>query len=106
MNSSARQTTDSNDITINDLLTLPEEKRRVLNWMQTRTACSFGAIVTYLQQSEDTVRSLLEELQQQGFVKPIAIGNETQYQVHLTSMRRRRHQKDGSSVFDILIDDD
>jgi DNA-binding IclR family transcriptional regulator len=106
MNLRHRQTADDNNITINEWLTLPDDQRQVLSWMQKRPACSFGAIVTFLQQSEESVRGLLDDLLQQGFIKPIAVGGETRYQVHLTSMRHQRHQKTSPSLFDALIDED
>ncbi|NEQ42069.1 MAG: hypothetical protein F6K00_00320 [Leptolyngbya sp. SIOISBB] len=74
--------------------------------MQGRSAHSFSAIVGFLKQSEEQVRQLLDELQEQGFVKSITAEGEPQYQTHMTSMRRQRHQQDTSSIFDVLIDDD
>ncbi len=106
MDSSAHRANNSQRTTINDFLGLPEDKQQVLRWMQGQSANSFSAIVGFLQQSEDQVRQLLNELQEQGFVRAIATEGETQYQVHFTSMRRQRHQHDTSSIFDVLIDDD
>lgn len=107
MNPTARPTNDANEITIHDLLNLPDDERHVLNWMQKQTACSFSAIVVFLKQSEDHAHTLLEKLQQKGFVTAIATAsNETLYQVCLTSMRRRRYQQESSSLFDLLIDED
>lgn len=74
--------------------------------MQRQTACSFTTIVSFLNQSEDGVRSLLQELQQEGFVEAIASGGEIKYQVRLTSMRHQRHQHTRPSLFDLLIDDE
>jgi hypothetical protein len=106
MNPTARQPDDGHQITIHELLNLPDDERHVLNWMQRQTTCSFGAIVTFLQQSEDKANRLLEALQRKGFVKAIATaGSEPQYQVYLTSMRHQRHRQD-NSIFDVLIDDD
>lgn len=107
MNPVARQPDDGNEITIHELLNLPEDERYVLNWMQRQTTCSFGAVMAFLQQSEDTTNRLLETLQRKGFVRAIATaGSEPQYQVYLSSMRHQRHRRDNSSLFDVLIDDD
>jgi|GEM_PF-2532689 len=111
MNQPAHQATAAENSTINDFLDLPEDRRRVLRWMQGQTSHSFGAIVAFLQQSDEAVRGLLDELQQQGFVKAIATADgEPQYQVHFTSMRRQRHQQSHStnsaSILDALIEDD
>jgi predicted transcriptional regulator len=106
MNPTARQPDGGYEITIHELLHLPEDERHVLNWMQRQTPCTFSAIVTFLQQPEEQTSQLLETLQRKGFVKAIATtGSEPQYQVYLTSMRHQRHRKD-SGLFDVLIDDD
>ena len=106
MNPRARRQADGKNKTIGDLLDLPEDKRRVLSWMQGQSMSSFDAIVNFLQQSDDVVRRLLDELQQQGFVREIATDDGLQYQVRFTSMRRQRHQRESKSIFDALIDDD
>lgn len=98
--------TDDGDFTIHDLLSLPEEKRRVLNWMQRQTICSLPALTQFLEKPEDQAQKLLRELEQQGLVQAIAVGQETLYQVHLHSMRHKRHQRYGGSVFDAIIDED
>ncbi|MEM9002982.1 MAG: hypothetical protein AAGE59_05565 [Cyanobacteria bacterium P01_F01_bin.86] len=105
MNQQARQhTTEDGDLTIHDFLSLPEDKRRVLSWMQRQTPCSLQAIVNFLGQSEDQASCLLNELQQQGFVQMIAIGKETLYEVRLSSMRYQRRRRQTQSVFDALMD--
>lgn len=106
MDSRTRRVDDSQRTTINDFLDLPEDKQRLLRWMQGQSAKSFGAIVSFLQQSEDQVRQLLNELQEQGFVRVTATDDEPHYQAHFTSMRQQRHQPDSGSIFDVLIDDD
>lgn len=106
MDPRTRRTNDDQHTTITDFLDLPEDKQQVLRWMQGRSANSFSAIVSFLQQSEEQVRQLLDELQEKGFVKAITTDGEPQYQIQLTSMRRQRHQQDTSSIFDVLIEDD
>ena len=106
MDPRTRRAHNDQHTTITDVLDLPKDKQRLLRWMQGRSAHSFSAIVGFLQQSEEQVRQLLDELQEQGFVKAITTEDEPQYQTHITSMRRQRHQQDTSSIFDVLIDDD
>ena len=106
MNQHAHQNaTENDDLTIHDLLNLPEDRRRVLNWMQRQTVCSLQSVVDFLNETEEQVDSLLQDLQQQGFVQAIATGQETLYQVRLNSMRHKRHQVDPPSIFDLLMDD-
>lgn len=100
----SRNITEDGNLTIHDFLNLPEDKRRVLIWMQRQTPCSLQALVNFLDQSEDQVSCLLDELQQQGFVRMIVIGQETLYEVHITSMRYQRHRRHTKSVFDALMD--
>jgi hypothetical protein len=92
-------------LTVHDLLMLPDEQRRVLNWMQRHTPCSLRRVSSFLNRPDEYVFGLLDSLCQRGYVNAISTEDETLYEVYLTSMRQRRYQGGQSNFFDALTED-
>ena len=90
-------------VTLPDLLSLPEEKRRVLTWMQRQTQCSLKALIDFLGQTEEITGNLLHELQEQGLIQAIVTEPETLYQVRFGSARQRQLSTLTESILETLI---
>jgi DNA-binding IclR family transcriptional regulator len=104
MNSRAGRTPDDG-MTIQDLLNLPEEQRRVLNWIQRQTASSLHSIAIFLGQTDEQARGFLEDLQQRGFIRQIPSDEGVLYQVQLKSMRRQHISRQTHGILDMLFDE-
>lgn len=83
-----RQVPDFKGMTIADILLLPEELQPLAAWMIRQQAeISLAQVTAYLDQDEDTARSYLDYLVQQGFIQELQIDGEPHY---LTRLDRRR----------------
>jgi len=72
-----------------DVLTLPNELRRLFNWMVRREEVGLVDVVAYLGQDEPTVRFTLASLTEKGFVREVEVKGQPRYRVRLAPKRRR-----------------
>ncbi|MEM9002878.1 MAG: hypothetical protein AAGE59_05035 [Cyanobacteria bacterium P01_F01_bin.86] len=94
---------EDSTLSLYDLLSLPEDKRRVLAWIQKQTVCSLKTLIDCLDQTEEVVCRLLQELLQQGFIKTVTADQETLYQVCFASPQRRRAQPRIDNILDAIV---
>jgi hypothetical protein len=102
---SNRPANEDSESTIFDLLTLPPERQRVMNWMQRQENFTLTDLAQFLGQSREQVSDVLEEFLQENLICPTNAQPEPCYQVVLGSTHRQRHRGLSSSVFDALLDD-
>lgn len=91
--------------TIYEFLSLPAEKRRILRWMQKQPPCSIKSLITFLNLAEEVVYSLVDDLQQQGFICAIATQPETLYRVSFTSARHGRYRQCSKILTEVLAEE-
>ncbi len=74
---------------MSDLLTLPDETSRLLNWMMRQQQVTLAEAMTFLAQDETQTRTLLDDLCSKGYVREIEMHGVTQYRVRLAPKRGR-----------------
>ncbi len=75
---------------MSELLTLPEEIGRLLNWMLRKRQVTLADICAFLGQDEAAARLLLADVQGRGYIREIELREETQYRVRLAPKRGRQ----------------
>ena len=76
-------------LSLADVLTLPDDQRRLFNWMLRQEEVSLEQVIAYLNQGEPAARDLLAELVGKFFVREIKNGDESRYRVRLAPKRGR-----------------
>lgn len=72
-----------------DVLTLPDELRRLFNWMMRQEEVGLAEVAAHIGQDESKARKLIADLVERCFVREIPIGGETRYRVRLAQKRGR-----------------
>jgi len=76
-------------LTMMDVLTLPDDLRKLFNWMMRQEEIGPADAVTFTGSDEATVRQTLASLVEKGFVREIQVGGLTRYRVRLAPKRGR-----------------
>lgn len=76
-------------LTMADIISLPDDLRRLVNWMMREGDVQLAEMVAHMEADEDAVRSMLKNLLEKGFVSELEIEGETCYRVRLAPRRRR-----------------
>jgi hypothetical protein len=76
-------------LTMADLLTLPDPLSGLLNWMLRASSVTLTEVITFLNQDEASVRAILADLLERGFIREIELRGATQYRVRLAPKRGR-----------------
>lgn len=84
-----------------DVLALPDDLRKLVNWMMKRKRdVTLSQVAEYSEQDEKATRHMLETLIEQGFVREIAVPDEeTRYRVRLAW---RKQQEIPLNLWDAL----
>ncbi len=80
---------DDSGLSLLDILTLPDDQQRLVNWMIRQGEVSFADVVARVGEDEAVARNLLDALLQKGFVREIAGEGPSVYRTQLASKRRR-----------------
>lgn len=77
-------------LTMSDVLNLPDQLRKLVNWMMREEEVSFSQILAHINQSEDEARAMLTTLIEKGFVREILVKPEPRYRVRLGHKRKQQ----------------
>lgn len=77
-------------LTMSDVLNLPDQLRKLVNWMMREEQVSFSQILAQVNQSEEEVRAMLATLIEKGFVREIPVKPEPLYRVRLGHKRKQQ----------------
>jgi hypothetical protein len=77
-----------------DVLSLPDDLRRLFSWMMRREEVSLAEVAVYLGKDEAAARQLLAGLVERCFVREMQTGSETRYRVRLASKPRKEVPSD------------
>ncbi|MBI2865530.1 MAG: hypothetical protein HYX94_13350 [Chloroflexi bacterium] len=72
-----------------DVLTLPDDLRRLFNWMMRQQEVGLSDAMAYLGQNEGAARSTLTSLVERGFIRELVIDGLPRYRVRLAPKRGR-----------------
>ena len=73
--------------TMTDVLALPDEARTLVIWLLRQGEASLSQVAAFVEQDENSTRTLLADLIEQGFVQILDKGEEPHYRVRLVSRR-------------------
>lgn len=84
-------------LTMADVLALPELERKIVNWMRrqqsaTGSGCTLAEAIAFFDQDEITLEAAFNRLLERGFLRPLGDSAESPYQLQLGSMRSQRSQ--------------
>jgi predicted transcriptional regulator len=72
-----------------DVLSLPDELRKLFNWMMRQEEVSIDDVVTHLGNDESTVQRTLSSLVEKGFIRQMEVKGQFRYKVRLAPKRGR-----------------
>jgi len=81
---------DATGLHLADVLALPDSLRHLINWMMRQGEVSLTEAMAQIGQEEEVVRTLLEDLVEQGLMRQTGVGREARYRAQLAF--RRGHQ--------------
>lgn len=76
-------------LTMMDVLTLPDDLRKLFNWMMRQEEVGLADVTAFLRQDEAVARKLLADLVERCFVREAQAAGETRYRVRLAPKRGR-----------------
>lgn len=76
-------------LTMADLLELPENLRKLVNWMMRQQDVHLSEVAAFLGENDETSRATLAALIEKGFVRELKVHGETCYRVRLAPKRGR-----------------
>jgi len=76
-------------LTMADVLTLPDQLRRLVNWMMRQGEVGLTDVAGFLGLNETDTRSTVATLLEKGFVRELQIRGETRYRIRLAPKRGR-----------------
>jgi hypothetical protein len=82
-------------LTMGALLSLPPQQRRLTNWMIREKECTLAEAAEYLREEEQTAKSQLDALVQQGFLQEVKAAGSSRYYIKLAA-------KEGSQIAERL----
>lgn len=77
----------SASLSMTDILALPDEQRRIANWLMRHKGSTLSDIAQHLNEDEATTKSTLGTLVEQGIVQEAAVEGESRYSVKLGAKR-------------------
>lgn len=77
----------SASLSMSDILALPDEQRRIVNWLMRHKGSTLSAVAQYLGEDEATAKSTLDNLVEQGIVQETVVEGESHYSVKLGAKR-------------------
>lgn len=77
----------SASLSMSDILALPDEQRRIANWLMRRKGSTLSDVAQHLGEDEATAKSTLDNLVEQGIVQQAAVEGESRYSVKLGAKR-------------------
>ena len=72
-----------------DVRSLPDDSRRLFNWMMRQEEVGLAEVITFLGQDEATVCCTLLALVEGGYVREIHTSGQVRYRVRLAPKRKR-----------------
>jgi predicted transcriptional regulator len=72
-----------------DILALPDELRRLVNWILRQEEVSLQQIAAHVGRDEATTHALIAELVERGFVRDMNLKGEQRYRVRLAPKKQR-----------------
>lgn len=88
-----------------DLLELPDNLRKLVNWLMRQQTVRLPEVAAFLEQDEATSQSALAALIEKGFVREMKVRGETCYRVRLAAKRRREVPLDVWQALDDRIEE-
>ncbi len=76
-------------LTMMDVLTLPDDLRKLFNWMMRQEEVGLADVAAHVEQDESAACRLLADLVERCFVRETRVGSETRYRVRLAPKRGR-----------------
>ena len=76
-------------LTMAEVLGLPDDVRRLINWMMRQRAATLADAARFMQCDEAAARGRLADLVEQGFVREFELRGTLYYQVRLAPKRGR-----------------
>ncbi len=73
-----------------DVLALPDQLRRLVNWMIRAEEVGLADVAARLAEPEESARAVLADLVERGFVRELTVRGEARYRVRLSPTRPRR----------------
>lgn len=77
----------SASLSMTDILALPDEQRRIANWLMRHKNSTLSDVAQHLNEDEATTKSTLDKLVEQGIVQEAAVEGESHYWVKLGAKR-------------------
>lgn len=77
----------SASLSMTDILALPDEQRRIANWLTRHKGSTLSDIAQHLEEDEATTKSTLDTLVEQGIVQEVAVDGEPHYSIKLGTKR-------------------
>jgi amino acid permease/predicted transcriptional regulator len=91
---------DPSGLRMADVLALPDDMRRIVNWMVRRGEVSLAEVAAFTGQDERAAHAMLDALAKQGFVRE----RQGKYQVHFALRRGRQLPLDIWQALDVETD--
>jgi glutamate dehydrogenase (NAD(P)+) len=83
------------------IVALPDSLRQLVNWITRQNEVGFAEAVAHTGQDEAVVRTMLDTLLEQGFVRETDVAGESRYRVRLAPKRGRQLPQDIWQVLDV-----
>ena len=87
-----------------DILALPDELRKLVNWMLRQEEVSLQQLAVHVGHDEATTHAMVAELVEQGFVREVNLKSEHRYHVRLAPKKKRDLPADLWRALDQKID--
>jgi glutamate dehydrogenase (NAD(P)+) len=83
------------------IVALPDPLRQLVNWITRRNEVRFAQVVAHTGQDEAVVRTMLDMLVEQGFVRETDVAGESCYRIRLAPKRGRELPRDIWQLLDV-----
>ena len=92
-------------LTMVEVLSLPDGQRQLINWLMRQKSASLAEVIAFVGGDEAVAGDLLNELEQQGFVRRVEIREAVSYQVRLAPKRGRTMPADLWQAIDDKVEE-
>lgn len=93
MNQSSPENESGPNMSMADLLTLPETEQKLVTWIARQKHVSLSEVVQFMQEDESTVSQRLRALIDSGFIQEVSESGELQYRPLLGIKHGRKPSK-------------
>ena len=83
------------------IVALPDPLRQLVNWITRQNEVRFAQVVAHTGQDEAVVRTMLDTLVEQGFVRETDVAGESCYRIRLAPKRGRELPRDIWQLLDV-----